>query len=112
LKSRESRWTLFAMRNAPWLQRFNGLFVILAFCASFSFASRFQDPPNSASSLRAEAAAAFARGQQALQNGDLATADVSFRKVLSIDPQAGPAYANLGVIAMRRREWDRALNFL
>jgi tetratricopeptide (TPR) repeat protein len=112
LKSGDSRWTLLAMRNSPLLQRLSSLFVLFAFCASFSLASEFQDPPPSASNPRAEGAAAFARGQQALKTGDLATADASFRKVLSIDPQAGPAYANLGVIAMRRHEWGGALNLL
>ena len=73
---------------------------------------RVPGPAPSASNPRAEAATAFARGQQALQTGDLATADASFRKVLSIDPQAGPAYANLGVIAMRRQQWDHALTLL
>jgi tetratricopeptide (TPR) repeat protein len=100
------------MRNRRWLQRFCGVILIFVACAAHSSASEFQDPPQSASNPRAEAAAAFARGQQALQTGDLATADGSFRKVLSIDPQAAPAYANLGVIAMRRQQWDQALTQL
>ncbi len=44
-----------------------------------------------------------------MQTGDLPTAEASFQKVLSLDPQAAPAYANLGVIAMRRQQWDLAL---
>jgi tetratricopeptide (TPR) repeat protein len=55
---------------------------------------------------------AFAQGQAALQSGDLAAAEAAFRRVLSVDPQSGAAYANLGVIAMRRREWDHALTLL
>ena len=55
---------------------------------------------------------AFAQGQAALQSGDLAGAEAAFRHVLSVDPQSGAAYANLGVIAMRRKEWDRALSLL
>src|SRR5580704_15427691 len=54
----------------------------------------------------------FAQGQSALQSGDLATAEAAFRRVLTVDPQSGAAYANLGVIAMRRREWDHALTLL
>src|SRR5580698_5234032 len=50
----------------------------------------------------------FAEGQASLQSGDLATAEAAFRRVLSVDPQSGAAYANLGVIAMRRKEWDHA----
>jgi Flp pilus assembly protein TadD len=56
--------------------------------------------------------ASFAEGQAALQSGDLAAAETAFRRVLSVDPQSGAAYANLGVIAMRRKEWDHALALL
>src|SRR5271165_5816347 len=56
--------------------------------------------------------AAFAQGQAALNSGDLATAEAAFRRVLTVDPQSGAAYANLGVIAMRRKEWDHALTLL
>src|SRR2546427_10204691 len=54
----------------------------------------------------------FAKGQMALQNGDLDAAEAAFRQVLSVDPRAGSAYANLGVIAMRRKDWDRAIALL
>ncbi len=50
----------------------------------------------------------FAKGQTALQSGDLDAAEAAFRRVLVADPRAGSAYANLGVIAMRRKEWDHA----
>src|SRR5437660_5517126 len=54
----------------------------------------------------------FAKGQTALQAGDLDVAEAAFRQVLSVDPRAGSAYANLGVIDMRRKEWDRAIALL
>jgi tetratricopeptide (TPR) repeat protein len=54
----------------------------------------------------------FAQGQAALQSGDLHEAEISFRAVITADPRAGSAYANLGVIAMRRKEWDPALTLL
>ena len=54
----------------------------------------------------------FAQGQAALNSGDLATAEAAFRRVLLVDPQSGAAYANLGVIAMRRKDWDHALALL
>src|SRR6266566_4267403 len=54
----------------------------------------------------------FAKGQTALQSGDLTTAEVAFRQVLAADPRAGSAYANLGVIAMRRKDWDHAITLL
>lgn len=71
-----------------------------------------QSAPNSAASSDANPAAWFEQGQTALKAGDLAAAEADFRRVLSIDPQSGAAYANLGVIAMRRKEWDHALTLL
>ena len=57
-------------------------------------------------------AAWFAKGQTALQSGDLEAAEAAFRKVLTLDPRSGAAYSNLGVIAMRRKEWDQAITHL
>jgi len=54
----------------------------------------------------------FARGQAALQSGDLDAAEAAFRQVLAANARAGSAYANLGVIAMRRKEWDHAITLL
>lgn len=68
--------------------------------------------PGGGSGPAAEAQAWFAKGQEALQRGELDAAEAAFRKVLAIDPQAGSAYANLGVIAMRRKQWDHALALL
>src|SRR6202795_2493332 len=68
-----------------------------------------------AAQTRAEARDAkawFTKGQEALQSGDLDLAEKAFRQVLAADPNAGAAYANLGVIAMRRKNWDEALRNL
>jgi Flp pilus assembly protein TadD len=61
---------------------------------------------------RMDAQASFAKGEAALKRGDLVGADAAFRRVIAADPHAGAAYSNLGVIAMRRQEWDRALSWL
>jgi len=73
--------------------------------------------PQTASTQRIEKSkpdvqARFAQGQKALQDGDLDAAEAAFRQVLAADPGSAAAYANLGVVAMRRKEWDRALTFL
>src|SRR6267142_2742656 len=57
----------------------------------------------------ADLAKIFQRGQMALQQGDLETAETDFRKLLQSDPRSAAAYVNLGVIEMRRKNWDRAL---
>ena len=54
----------------------------------------------------------FQRGQDALARGNLDEAERDFRQVLEVDPQAGAAYANLGVVDMRRKEWTKALGEL
>jgi len=51
----------------------------------------------------------FARAENALGKGDLQQAEVDFKRVLALDPRAAAAYANLGVIHMRRKQWDAAL---
>jgi tetratricopeptide (TPR) repeat protein len=56
--------------------------------------------------------AIFAEGEAALRSGDLQLAEKKFRTVIAVDPNSGSAYANLGVIAMRRKQWDHALALL
>src|SRR5258708_158766 len=54
----------------------------------------------------------FEQGQSALKKGDLNEAQRDFRAVLAFDPNAPAVYANLGVIAMRRKHWTEALELL
>jgi tetratricopeptide (TPR) repeat protein len=51
----------------------------------------------------------FEQGQQALNGGDLSTAEKAFRQVLASDPKNVGAHGNLAVVYMRRREWRPAL---
>ena len=53
--------------------------------------------------------AIFKQGEAALTSGDLDSAERSFERVVSLDPQAAAAYANLGVIHMRRKHWNAAI---
>jgi tetratricopeptide (TPR) repeat protein len=54
----------------------------------------------------------FQHGQEALQAGQLDDAEHDFRSVLALDSRSGAAYANLGVVYMRRKQWSRALETL
>ncbi len=54
----------------------------------------------------------FEQGEAALRSGKLGDAERDFRGVLVINPNVAGAYANLGVIAMRRKEWPQALEML
>jgi len=54
----------------------------------------------------------FVAGETALRNNQLPQAERAFRKVIAIDPRSAGAYANLGVIYMRRKEWGPAIEVL
>src|SRR4029077_14995985 len=54
----------------------------------------------------------FEAGEAALHAGKLDEAERAFRQVLAINPGVAGAYANLGVIQMRRKEWPQALEML
>jgi tetratricopeptide (TPR) repeat protein len=51
----------------------------------------------------------FAAGETALRAGRLDEAERAFRAVLAGNPGVVGAYANLGVIHMRRKQWPQAL---
>jgi tetratricopeptide (TPR) repeat protein len=54
----------------------------------------------------------FAAGEAAFHAGKLDEAAREFRLVLAINPDVAGAYANLGVIHMRRKQWPQALEKL
>ncbi|MFZ0797570.1 MAG: tetratricopeptide repeat protein [Terriglobales bacterium] len=54
----------------------------------------------------------FEAGTAALHAGQLDEAEHEFRQVLAINPGVAGAYANLGVIYMRRKQWTQALEML
>ncbi len=68
--------------------------------------------PSSTEIGSADPAKVFQRGQDALAHSRLDDAERDFRQVLQLDPQAGGAYANLGVVYMRRKQWTKALETL
>jgi Flp pilus assembly protein TadD len=71
-----------------------------------------QQGPDSRSSAVTKAQSWFQKGQAALQSANLEGAEVAFRHVLSLDPDSAAAYVNLGVIAMRRKNWGLAVTIL
>jgi hypothetical protein len=53
----------------------------------------------------------FQEGQLALEDNDLSSAEAAFCQVLMLDPKAGAAYANTGVIATCPPDsWGRGEN--
>ena len=79
----------------PWASRNSVL------AQTTSSKAQLRKPPN----IQKE----FQDGELALRNGDLARAEGHFRQVLALDPNSAGAYADLGVIYMRRKQWDRAV---
>ena len=65
-----------------------------------------------APTAKKDAKALFEEGDRALREGDLGKAEQAFKGVVAIDPQNYGAYANLGVVYMRRQQWDPALEAL
>src|SRR6267154_2712694 len=53
----------------------------------------------------------YQMGESALRNGDLTQAETAFQQVIALDPKSPGAYSNLGVIAMRRQAWPKALSY-
>src|SRR5260370_27914596 len=84
----------------------------LATSKAKSITEKQSSPSPAAPNHRMDPQAWFAKGQAALQAGDLDAAEAAFRRVLAANPRAGGAYANLGVIAMRRKEWNHAITLL
>jgi tetratricopeptide (TPR) repeat protein len=68
--------------------------------------------PGAPSGTAADPARIFQAGQAALNQGKLDEAERDFRQVLAVNPQLGGAYANLGVVYMKRKQWTKALEFL
>ena len=69
-------------------------------------------PPTQPSAPAANPEQLFHEGEAALKKNNLDAAEHSFRGVLAVDPKAAGAYANLGVISMRRKQWPQALDML
>src|SRR5215471_13820202 len=90
------------------------IFVLFLTSAASLAQSPHSGTPGGRSSAAktADPAALFERGERALKENNLGEAESDFRQVLEIDPRAGAAYANLGVVYMRRRQWAKALETL
>ena len=54
----------------------------------------------------------FEAGEAALHAGKLDEAERAFKQVIVLNPEVAGAYANLGVIHMRRKQWPQALEML
>jgi tetratricopeptide (TPR) repeat protein len=65
--------------------------------------------PVAASGAAVNIAQLLQAGTDALNRGGLDEAERDFRRVLAVNPQVGGAYANLGVVYMKRKQWTMAL---
>jgi tetratricopeptide (TPR) repeat protein len=98
-------------RTARALSRIGTLLTIVAWIALFvTPRSDARSAARRSSSRRAhDPQTIFHQGEAALASGDLDTAERCFKQVASLDPRVAGAYANLGVIQMRRKKWDAAI---
>jgi tetratricopeptide (TPR) repeat protein len=98
---------------ASWLLAATLATALLPQSSALAPAAQMQNgAPSAASGATADPAQLFQAGQDALNAGRYDEAELDFRKVLAADPQAAPAYANLGVVYMRRKQWAKALTTL
>lgn len=88
--------------------------VLVLLLPSFGIGEQIADPARSATSAPAakDPQKLFEQGESALRAGKLDEAESAFRQVLAADPGVAGAYANLGVIRMRRKQWPQALSML
>src|SRR5216684_7687399 len=83
--------------------RLRGIVIVLLFLSSgMSGQSRAARDPQKL----------FEAGEAALRAGKLDEAGRDFRQVVAVNPGVAGAYANLGVIHMRRKQWPQALEML
>jgi tetratricopeptide (TPR) repeat protein len=124
--------SLIATRFGIWdesrsaLRLVRVLLMFVLFAALAVLASLAAAPLNASALVRAQSssappvgqarqsdiAATFAQGEALLRDGKLDRAEADFNKVLAADPSVAGAYANLGVIAMRKQQWQHALELL
>jgi tetratricopeptide (TPR) repeat protein len=86
--------------------------VLFALFVLFAFPSGAKTQTAPAQSQALSPQQLFQQGDAALKKNSLDLAERCFRGVLAQDPQAAGAYANLGVIYMRRKQWPQALEVL
>ena len=86
------------------------LFVACGISTGVSAQSSIRTKPGAgAARAVADPQKLFAAGEAALRAGRLDEAERNFQQVLAINPGVAGAYANLGVIHMRRKQWVLAL---
>lgn len=90
---------------------FSGV-LLAAFLSAGTGSNAAQQTIKTEPKATVSAARIFQQGQDALSVGQLDEAERDFRRVLAINANSGEAYANLGVVEMRRKHWDAALTML
>ena len=90
-----------------------GVLIVILLCSSGIRAQRAAQTTRSApAKATANPQKIFAAGESALRENKLDEAERDFRAVLAANPGVAGAYANLGVIEMRRKKWPAALTML
>jgi tetratricopeptide (TPR) repeat protein len=69
-------------------------------------------PATAQAKLASDPQQEFQQGELALKANHLDQAEKHFRNVLAANPQVAGAYANLGVVYMRRKQWKPAIAML
>jgi len=96
-----------------------GVVIFAALLLSTATAQSVSQPKSSAThaasttnNIATDPKKSFEAGEAALRAGNLDEAERNFRQVVALQPGVAGAYANLGVIHMRRKQWPQALTML
>ncbi|HEY0169694.1 MAG TPA: FG-GAP-like repeat-containing protein, partial [Pyrinomonadaceae bacterium] len=92
----------------PERRRGRGLIVVLALAVASSAACRRADLPEKNSPKYLEAVRAFYVGLSALQVGDDVRAEEKLKEATALAPDEPAAWADLGLLYMRQRQFDLA----
>src|SRR5690349_21736516 len=105
-------WRTLQQRVIPVSSSIAQIVLVFLMLRPAILAGNGQSTTQNQSSPKIDPQQLFERGEAALKAGDLDAAEHDFRGVLAINPQVAGAYANLGVIYMRRKQWPQALDML
>jgi tetratricopeptide (TPR) repeat protein len=106
-------WRTLQQRVKPVSSSFMRLLLIfLLLTASFTRSQEATAPVSAPSLQKVDPRLLFQQGEASLEGGNLDESERAFRGVLAVNPQVAGAYANLGVIYMRRKQWQPALEML
>lgn len=117
MSSKSVSWASGVQDYVGWVLtlKLAAVFVFIALLCDVNEVLALQTAPAKVGASRprpADPQKLFSAGEAALRENKIDEAERNFKAVLAVDPQVAGAYANLGVVHMRRKQWAQALTML